>query len=223
MTKTLSKKMLTVSLAAIFGFAMIAAPIGVADAISSFLDVKKATIDSDSTELHKAVIKTFGKIPKNNAAIGFAVGMTEFNPSTGGTLVVATTHPGVLDSEDQKGDIMSPKWHNHYVKVGAQAVCVDPENPDNSGVGVLDISYESPGKVNVSGKKITLKDIPLGDVNTHFGLAPNALNDFSTGETIPVVGSFELRPIFGSGGLEAVCVDNVSLFGANSSSDEDED
>ena len=203
MSKTLSKKVLTISLAAIFGVAMIASPIAV-DAMGSFLDIKSASVDADTDELNKAVIKTFGHIPKNNAAIGYAVGTTNFDPVTGGTLIVATTHPGVLDSEDQKGDIMSPKWHNHYVEVGAVEAC--------DGVGVLDISYESPGKVKVKGKKIELKDVPLGDVDTHFGLAPNALNDFSTGETIPVVGSFQLRPLTGAGGLEAVCVDNVNLF-----------
>ncbi len=41
MTRTNTKKILTISLATIFGIAMITSPIGV-DAMGSFLDVKKA-------------------------------------------------------------------------------------------------------------------------------------------------------------------------------------
>jgi hypothetical protein len=180
------------------------APLGIADAMGDFLDIKKAKVSANDDKLKEAVIETFGKIPTKNAAIGYAVGTTEFNPATGGTLIVATTHPGVLDSEEQKGNINSPAWHNHYVEVGGVAAC--------GGVGVLDISHESPGKVSVDGKKIKIRDVPTGTIDTHFGLAPNALNQFTTGDPIQVVASFELRPIFGAGGLEAVCVDNVQLF-----------
>jgi hypothetical protein len=180
------------------------APLGIAEAVGDFLDIKKAKVSANDDKLKEAVIETFGKIPTKNAAIGYAVGTTEFNPATGGTLIVATTHPGVLDSEEQKGNINSPAWHNHYVEVGGVAAC--------GGVGVLDISHESPGKVSVDGKKIKIRDVPTGTIDTHFGLAPNALNQFTTGDPIQVVASFELRPIFGAGGLEAVCVDNVQLF-----------
>jgi hypothetical protein len=38
------------------------------------------------------------------------------------------------------------------------------------------------------------------------------LNQFTTGDPIQAVASFELRPVFGADGLEAVCVDNVNLF-----------
>jgi len=60
-------------------------------------------------------------------------------------LIVATTHPRVLDSELQKGDGNSPVWHNHYVNLGApSASCA------GAAAEVTDISYESPGKMHKS-------------------------------------------------------------------------
>jgi hypothetical protein len=198
------KLLLGITLAVSFAV-LFFAPLGIADAMGDFLDIKKAKVSANDNKLKEAVIETFGKIPTKGAAIGYAVGTTEFDPSTGGTLIVATTHPGVLDSEEQKGNINSPAWHNHYVEVGGVAACA-------SEVGVLDISHESPGKVSVDGKKIKIRDVPTGTIDTHFGLAPNSLNQFTTGDPIQAVASFELIPMFGAEGLEAVCVNVVELF-----------
>lgn len=198
------KLFLGISLAASFVI-LFFAPLGIAEAVEDFLDIKKAKVSANDDKLKEAVIETFGKIPTKGAAIGYAVGTTEFSPDTGGTLIVATTHPGVLDSEEQKGNINSPAWHNHYVEVGGVASCA-------SGVGVLDISHESPGKVSIDGKKIKIRDVPTGTIDTHFGLAPNSLNQFTTGDPVQAVASFELVPMFGAGGLEAVCVNVIELF-----------
>ena len=197
-----SKTILGISIAAVFAVSILTTS-AYAGGLG-FLDIKKASVDSNDNKLKKAIIETFGKIPKKGAALGYAVGTTEFDPATGGTLIVATMHPGVLDSVRQKGDIMSPAWHTHYVEVGAVAAC--------GGVGVTDISYESPGKLVISGKKLTIKNVPTGTIDTHFGLAPNSLNEFTTGDPVQVVASFTLRPVFGANGLEAVCVDDVNLF-----------
>jgi len=199
------KLLLGITIAAVFGVSIFFAPLGIVEAMGDYLDIKKAKVSSNDSKLKEAVIETFGKIPTKGAALGYAVGTTEFDPATGGTLIVATTHPGVLDSEDQKGNINSPAWHTHYVEVGAVAAC--------GGVGVLDISHESPGKVSVDGKKIKIRDVPTGTIDTHFGLGPNSLNQFTTGDPIQAVASFELLPIFGADGLEAVCVNVVELFG----------
>ncbi|MCI0563062.1 MAG: hypothetical protein MN733_31680 [Nitrososphaera sp.] len=59
--------------------------------------------------------------------------------SDGDAILVATTHGGVLDSEDQSFT-MDPIFHNHFVRLGEVPDC-------GSDPGVVDISWQSPGRV----------------------------------------------------------------------------
>ena len=61
-----------------------------------------------------ARLTTEGEIPtyENEEAFGYGI-LTE----DGDAILVATTHPGVLDSEEQNY-ILDPTWHNHFVRLG---------------------------------------------------------------------------------------------------------
>ena len=205
---TLKTKPLAIAVVAIASLGILAFPLGLASAVSDYLGINasKSSINFGPTELDKSVIATFGDIPREGQGGAFGYGILT---SGGNSIIVTTTHPGVLDSALQKGDINSPVWHNHYVKLGTDASCISGTNP--SGLSVADISYESPGKVDVDGKKVQLKDIPTGSQNEHFGLAPNAVHAFNVGTTGNTLVSFTLS-IVGSGpyGPGAVCVNNVS-------------
>ena len=200
-----TKRLLGISLAAAFAISFLGSAYA-----SGYLTIESASVNATPDEIKKAKINTGDKIPKKDAFVGYGVVTSSFSsdfPEVPADVVVATTHPGVLDSEKQKGDIMSPKWHNHYVKIGTgDAGCA-------SGIQVLDISFESPGKVRVHGDSITLRNVPIGDVDAHFGLAPNSLTSFSTGEYAGAVASFTLSGITDEEtGLLAVCVDNLTPF-----------
>jgi len=205
-----TKTILGISLAAVFAISLLGSAYA-----TGYLTIESASVTATPTEITKAKIYTGEKIPKKGEAL-FGYGIV----TSGTDLVVATTHAGVLDSQKQKGDPMSPKWHNHYVKLAEDVGCEDPvTNP--LGLRVVDISYESPGKVNVKGDKIELKDVPLGtDIPTHIGIAPNAVSAATTGTYGGAVTSFELRgiadPTYGIGVCVCVCVcvcvDNLSPF-----------
>jgi hypothetical protein len=196
------KLYLGIIVAAAFGISIFFAPLGIVDATGDPLDIKKAKVSTKNNNLKEAIIETFGHIPKNGVAIGYGVITDDFPAS----IIVSTMHPGVLDSELQKGNINSPVWHNHYVALNAASVdCA-------SGIEVADISYESPGKVDVEGKKIELRNIQTGPQNFHFGLAPNSLHSLTVGAPSGSVVSFELLPMTGAGGLEHVCVIPHEIF-----------
>ena len=202
------KKTLAISVAAISALALLAFPLGLASAVSDYLGINasKSSINFGPTDLDKSVIATFGNIPREGQGGAFGYGVLT---SGGDTIIVTTTHSGVLDSALQKGDINSPVWHNHYVKLGSDSSCVSGVNP--TGLSVADISYESPGKVGVQGNKVELRDIPTGVQSAHFGLAPNAVHSFNVGTSGNTLVSFTLS-IVGTGpyGPGAVCVNNVN-------------
>jgi hypothetical protein len=204
----MTKKLL---LGAIIGAAFLLStmviPFELVEAVADHLQITDADVKSNANKLIELEIETFGKIPKTGA---FGYGILT---SGGDSIIVATTHGGVLDSEVQKGNINSPAWHNHYVELGdGNPDCIDgTANP--SGLYVADLSYESPGKVDVDRKEIEISKVPLGTQSTHFGLAPNAMSSFNVGTPGDTVVSFTLRPVGSSIlGPAAVCVDNVSVF-----------
>jgi|APSaa5957512493_1039668.scaffolds.fasta_scaffold79612_1 hypothetical protein len=194
MTKTLSKKILTVSLAALFGIAMIVSPIG-AEAMGSFLDVKKAKITTDSTEFEQAKIETKAHIETIDA-YGYGI----ISGAGLEAIAVTTTHGGVLDSEAQT-DASDASFHNHYVAL------------QNSGIGtglctgleVRDITFEQPGDVEIKNKKAIMEDVPYYFAGTH-SLSGDNISFLADGNVGAVV-SFTIEPIF-------ITVDEVETIGA---------
>jgi hypothetical protein len=69
-------------------------------------------------------------------------------------VIVTTTHKGVKDSELQKNK-NDPIWHNHFVKLDKRVSGLCGNNPE-----VVDITFQSPGNVDVQDSKAILSDIP---------------------------------------------------------------
>ena len=190
------KKYVAASLVAAFVASVLAFPL--AGAVGDFLAIKIAITQSETNEL-EAELVTHGLIPKDGSGGAFGYGILTGAGLDG--IIVATTHGGVLDSAIQK-NANDPVWHNHFVKLASQGAC-------GGGPGVVDITFESPGKVNVNGNSIQLRDIPSTFTGT------NALNGLPTtitpGTSVQNVVSFQLSPVFDSNhNLQAVCVIDIA-------------
>jgi len=197
MSKILSKKVLTISLATIFGIAMIASPIG-ADAMGSYLSIDKLKIDMNSDKIKKAEIKPDGKIPSTADAswYGYAV-LTNH-----GDVLAATTHTGFCDSVVQTTAANVPSldgadctgdWHIHMVTLAENANCVTEDNANGLAVGR--ISYEENGELEVKKNKVEFKDASRDTLNLKnvVGADPE---EFLLGQPDGVVATFEIRPEF---------------------------
>ena len=202
MTKTLSKKVLTISLAAIFGIAMIASPIG-AEAMGSFLDIKKAKVTVDSTEFEKAKIETKATV-EETGAYGYGI----ISGAGLEAIAVSTTHGGVLDSEAQV-DANDASFHNHYValQMSSDGTGLCP------GLEVRDISFQQPGDVEIKNKKAIMEDIPFYFAGTHSLSGENI--SFNADGNVDAVVSFTINPVDGTGttsitDIQAVCINDVA-------------
>ena len=80
---------------------------------TTFLDIKSATVRVTPSKVNNANLLTGAKIPLDGKSGAFGYGIL-----TGDSVIVSTTHAGVLDSEAQKGNKDSPIFHNHYVHLG---------------------------------------------------------------------------------------------------------
>jgi hypothetical protein len=216
MSKILSKKVLSISLATIFGIAMIASPIGV-DAMGSYLSIDKLKIDMTSEEIKKAEIKPDGKIPSTETSwYGYAV------LTSHGDILAATTHTGFCDSEVQTDDSnsvpslgadCSGDWHIHMVTLAENANCVTEDNANGLAVGR--ISYEENGELKVKKNKVEFKDASRDTLSLKnvVGIIEDQPENFELGEIDGVVASFVIRPVFDDvedpdlGDLLGVCLD----------------
>ena len=159
---------------------------------------------SISTDGFMAEMNALGMIPLENesGAVGYGV-ITDKGTDA---VVVSTTHAGVLDSELQS-DASDPVWHNHVVKLGEVALC--GEDP-----GVVDISFESPGEVEVEDGQLVMVDVPATFEGTH-SLNQSSLT-FNHGTDVKSVVEFELSPKFSEQDeLQAVCVTNINEVAYN--------
>jgi hypothetical protein len=157
-----------------------------------------------------AFLKTHGLIPQNGEGGAFGYGILTTNTQTGdGSLTVATTHAGVLDSAEQQ-DIGDPVWHNHVVKLAD-----DPANCKRDPA-VGQITWEQPGDVLIEGKTAQLIKIP-NVFSSPSSFNPNGPDKtYEPGNDVQNVVSFKLVPVPPSGGsapdgtLEAVCVTDIT-------------
>lgn len=203
----ITKKLMGISLAAVFAIAMIASPIGV-DAAGSFLDVKKAKVVTDSSELEKAKFSTKGQIPTDGSGGAFGFGVI-----TGAGLEaisVTTTHAGVLDSEAQLGNANNPVFHNHYVALQDSQTVGTTYCP---GFEVRDITWQEPGDVDVDDKKANMEDVPYYFAGTH-SLSGAPIN-FLADENVGMAVSFTIDPVDATGttnavDIQAVCINDVA-------------
>jgi hypothetical protein len=156
-----------------------------------------------------AFLRTHGLIPENGEGGAFGYGVLTTNTDSGLGLVVATTHQGVLDSQEQS-NINDPIWHNHMVKLG--------NDPNNCGtdMAVAQITWEQPGDVQIQGKTAHLTNIP-NQFSSPSSFNPNGPDEsYEPGNDVQNVVSFKLVPIPAGGGsapdgtIQAVCVTDIT-------------
>jgi hypothetical protein len=190
---------ITLGLLVVAGFigTIITAPV-LATTIESFLIIESARVTVDDDEL-EAELTTEGEIPTDGTEGAFGYGILT---NDGDAILVSTTHAGVLDSEEQNY-ILDPTWHNHFVTLGDVEQC--KENP-----GVVDITWQSPGEVEVDDNNAEISDVPTDEFEGWHSITGEELS-MTLGEDVSNVVSFRLDPVFDKEtGLEAVCVTDIT-------------
>ncbi|RMD67631.1 hypothetical protein D6817_01030 [Candidatus Pacearchaeota archaeon] len=166
------------------------------DEINGELD--KVEVASENGKI-SALFKAHGLIPLNNEEGAYGYGIIT-NKGTD-AVIVSTTHSGVLDSELQR-DENDPVWHNHLVKLGEVEEC-------DGNLGVIDITWESPGKVDVMGSALEIRDFPSEFRGTH-SLTKKTIY-LAPGTRVEKAVRFKLEPKFNEKNeLIAVCVTDIS-------------
>jgi hypothetical protein len=170
-----------------------------ASTAESFLTIERANVmtDDGDDELTISLIVEGLLIPTNGTEGAFGYGILT---DEGDAILVAHTHQGVLDSEDQRF-IGDPIWHNHFVKLGDVEQCGKHQ-------GVIDITWQSPGVVTIDDDTATISQIPTGEFEGGDSITGEPLSMMLTGDVDDVI-SFKLDPVFGEDGLEAVCVTDI--------------
>jgi hypothetical protein len=173
----------------------VAAPV-LATTLESFLIIEQAEVSANG-ELEARLI-TEGMIPTDGSEGAFGYGiLTE----DGDAILVAHTHPGVLDSEEQNY-ILDPTWHNHFVRLGEVAECGEDQ-------GVVDITWQSPGEVRIDDNTASISGVPTDEFEGWDSITGEELS-MTLGETVSEVISFKLDPVFDEeDGLQAVCVTDI--------------
>jgi hypothetical protein len=174
----------------------VAAPV-LATTLESFLIIEKAEVSANG-ELEARLI-TEGMIPTDGTGGAFGYGiLTE----DGDAILVATTHAGVLDSEEQNY-ILDPTWHNHFVRLGEVAECGEDQ-------GVVDITWQSPGEVEINDNIASISGVPTDEFEGWDSITGEELS-MTLGQDVSNVVSFKLDPVFDEeDGLQAVCVTDIT-------------
>jgi hypothetical protein len=168
-------------------------------AAESFLTVEGADVSiEDDDELTTRLIVEGVLIPTDGSEGAFGYGiLTE----DGDSILISHTHPGVLDSEDQRF-IEDPIWHNHLVKLG------DDVEQCGEDQEVVDITWQSPGEVGINDITATISGVPTDEFEGLDSITGEELS-MTLGEAVSEVISFKLDPVFGEDGLEAVCLTDI--------------
>ena len=192
------KERLALGLLAIAGFigTLFAAPV-LATVAESFLIIEQAEVSANG-ELEARLITEGLLIPTDGSEGAFGYGiLTE----DGDAILVATTHAGVLDSEEQNY-ILDPTWHNHFVRLGEVAECGEDQ-------GVVDITWQSPGEVEINDNIASISGVPTDEFEGWDSITGEELS-MTLGQDVSNVVSFKLDPVFDEeDGLQAVCVTHI--------------
>ncbi len=174
-----------------------------APAAESYLTVERADASIDNNDPHDLTVRLFVEgvdIPTDEAEGGGAFGYGIFTRD-GDAILVAHTHlGGVLDSEDQTFT-QDPIWHTHLVKLGDVKQCSDNQ-------GIVDITWQSPGKVSIDGNNVRFSGVPTDEFKGWDSMTGKQLS-MTLGKDVSDAVSFKLKPVFGETGLEAVCVTDI--------------
>jgi hypothetical protein len=165
----------------------------------SFLTIERANvaINEEEEDLTARLIAEGLLIPTNGTEGAFGYGILT---DDGDSILVTHTHPGVLDSEDQRF-IEDPIWHNHFVKLGDVEQCGEDQ-------GVIDVTWQSPGVVTIDDNTARISGVPTDEFEGWDSITGEPLS-MTLGEDVSDAVSFKSDPVFGEDGLEAVCVTDI--------------
>ncbi len=171
-----------------------------AQALESFLTIEKAEVSvSTNGELEATLITEGLLIPTDGSEGAFGYGILT---DDGDAILVAHTHRGVLDSEEQNY-ILDPTWHHHFVRLGDDvAECGEDQ-------GVIGITWQSPGEVEINDNEARISDVPTDEFQGRHSITGEDLS-MTLGQDVSNVVSFRLDPVFDEqAGLQAVCVTGI--------------
>jgi hypothetical protein len=181
-------------LGTIFDIQPVFAPIA-----ESFLTIERANVsiaDNDNDLMARLTAEGL-LIPTDGTGGAFGYGILT---DDGDAILVAHTHPGILDSEDQSF-IEDPTWHTHFVKLGDVEQCGEDQ-------GVVDITWESPGVVRIDDDTARISGVPTDEFEGWDSITGEPLS-MTLGQDVSDAVSFKLDPVFGEDGLEAICVTDI--------------
>ncbi len=183
--------------AGFIGTTVFAAP-ALATTLESFLTIQTARVTADDNDL-SARLTTEGVIPTGGDEGAFGYGILT---DDGDAILVSTTHAGVLDSEEQDY-ILDPTWHNHFVRLG------DDVEECGEDQGVVDITWQSPGQVEINDNGARISDVPTDEFQGWHSITGEDLS-MTLGQDVSNVVSFRLDPVYDEqAGLQAVCVTDI--------------
>jgi hypothetical protein len=181
---------------------------------SAISTIVKAQINGTPVNLN-AEIKTDTPIATDgtDGAFGYGVVTLAGLGGTGDSIMVATTHAGVLDSASQ-ATASDPVWHTHYAKLKAAGTyCADTNGPLGR-LEVDNLSFDTPGILNIANKNVIFSNMPPSFTSTSvLGTSPDTWNP---GTQASLVASFTLNPVTTPDSVFHVCVENVTPFAAGS-------
>ena len=174
----------------------VAAPV-LATTVADFLTIVRAEVSANS-ELNARLI-TEGVIPTDGSEGAFGYGILT---DDGDAMLVAHTHAGVLDSEEQRF-IEDPTWHTHLVRLGDVEQCGEDQ-------GIVDITWQSPGQVEINDNIARISGVSTTDEFEGWDGITGGQLSMTLGESASEVISFKLDPVFDEeAGLQAICVTDV--------------
>jgi hypothetical protein len=178
---------------------LFSAPSVFAPTAESFLTIERAnvSVNDDNNELMARLTAEGLLIPTNGTGGAFGYGILT---DDGDAILVAHTHAGILDSEDQRF-VEDPIWHTHFLKLGDVEQCGEDQ-------GVINITWQSPGVVRIDDNTARISGIPTDEFEGWDSITGEPLS-MRLGEDVSDVVSFKLDPVFGEDGLEAVCVTDI--------------
>jgi hypothetical protein len=174
-------------------------PLVFALSAESFLTIERANVSIEDDDLTAELMVEGLLIPTDGSEGAFGYGiLTE----DGDAILVATTHAGILDSEEESS-MEDPTWHTHLVRLGDVGECGEDQ-------GIVDITWQSPGQVEINDNIATISDVTTTDEFKGSDSMTGGQLSMTLGEAVSEVVSFKLDPVFDEeAGLQAVCVTDV--------------
>lgn len=170
-----------------------------ASTAESFLTLERAdvSVDENDDDLTTRLFVEGVGIPNDGTEGKFGYGILE---DDGDVILISHTHPGILDSEDQRFSD-DPIWHNHLAKLGFVEQCGDDK-------GIVDITWQSPGEVRINDNVARIGGVPTNEFEGWDSMNGKSLS-MTLGPAVSDVVSFKINPVFGDDRLEAICLTDI--------------